>query len=38
MLGLNGAKMGSLPPYGAWLGNLACTAFVILLMYREFKR
>jgi len=38
MLGLDGAKMGSLPPYGAWLGNLACAAIGGLLMYREFKR
>ena len=38
MFGLNGAKMGTLPPYGAWLGNVACIAFGSVLMYREFKR
>lgn len=38
MLGLNGAKMGSLPPQAAWLGNLACTSIGIIMMYREFKR
>ncbi len=38
MFGLNGAKMGTLPPYGAWLGNVACIAIGSLLMYREFRR
>lgn len=38
MLGVNGAKMGTLPPYGAWLGNLACLLIGGFLMYREFKR
>lgn len=38
MLGLDGAKMGTLPPYGAWLGNLTCAAIGGILMYREFKR
>ena len=37
MFGLNGAKMGTLPPYGAWLGNLACVIIGGVLMYREFK-
>ena len=26
MFGLNGAKMGTLPPWSAWLGNIACAA------------
>ncbi len=38
MLGLDGAKMGSLPPYGAWLGNLACVTIGGFLTYREFRR
>ncbi|MFK7768032.1 MAG: LptF/LptG family permease [Mariniblastus sp.] len=37
MFGLNGAKMGTLPPYGAWLGNIACICIGAVLMYREFK-
>jgi lipopolysaccharide export system permease protein len=38
MFGLNGAKMGTLPPYGAWIGNLACVSIGLVLMYREFRR
>jgi len=38
MFGLNGAKMGTLPPYGAWLGNVACIAIGSFLLYREVKR
>lgn len=38
MLGLNGAKMGTLPAYGAWLGDVTCTLIGIILMVREFKR
>jgi hypothetical protein len=38
MFGLNGAKMGTLPPYAAWLGDLVCVAIGGWLMYREFRR
>ncbi len=38
MFGLNGAKTGSLPPYAAWLGNVACLLVGSYLMFKEFKR
>ncbi|MDG1875394.1 MAG: LptF/LptG family permease [Mariniblastus sp.] len=38
MVGLDGAKAGTLPPYAAWLGNLACIGLGACLMYREFRR
>lgn len=38
MYGLNGAKMGTLPPYAAWLGNVACTAIGVVLLVREIRR
>ena len=38
MLGLNGAKLGTLPPYGAWLGNVACMLIGSLLLVRELRR
>jgi lipopolysaccharide export system permease protein len=38
MFGLNGAKMGSLPPLAAWFGDLACLVAGSILLYREFKR
>ena len=38
MLGLDGAKTGSLPPYGAWLGNLACVLIGGYLMIQEFRK
>ena len=38
MLGLDGAKMGSLPPWGAWLGDFTCMTIGAFLLYREFKR
>lgn len=38
MLGLNGAKLGTLPPYGAWLGNVACMLFGSMLLIRELRR
>ena len=38
MLGLTGAKEGTMPPYAAWLGNVACITIGAFLMYREFKR
>ena len=38
MFGLNGAKMGTLPPWSAWLGNIACAAVGIVLLIREFRR
>ena len=38
IFGLNGAKGGELPPYGAWLGNLACMSIGAFLIWREFRR
>ena len=38
MVGLDGAKAGTMPPYAAWLGNLACVLIGGYLMYREFRR
>lgn len=38
MLGLTGAKEGTLPPYSAWLGNAVCMSIGVFLMYRQFKR
>lgn len=38
MFGLNGAKVGELPPYGAWLGNVACMMVGAFLIWREFRR
>ncbi len=38
MLGLNGAKLGTMPPYGAWLGNVACMLIGSLLLVRELRR
>ena len=38
MFGLNGAKVGDLPPYAAWIGNAACIAIGAFLLWREFKR
>ncbi len=38
MLGLNGAKLGTMPPYAAWLGDAACISIGLLLLFREFRR
>ena len=38
MFGLNGAKLGTLPPQAAWLGDIACTAIGGLLLLREFRK
>ena len=38
MVGLDGAKAGTLPPYSAWLGNLACIGFGCFLMYKEIRK
>ena len=38
MFGLNGAKVGELPPYGAWLGNLACILIGGFWIWRGFRR
>lgn len=38
MFGLNGAKVGQLPPYAAWIGNAASIAIGAFLLWREFKR
>ena len=38
MLGLNGAKQGTLPPFCAWLGNVACMLIGSILLYRELRR
>jgi lipopolysaccharide export system permease protein len=38
MYGLNGAKMGTLPPYSAWLGNVACGLIGVVLLVRELRR
>jgi lipopolysaccharide export system permease protein len=38
MFGLNSAKLGTLPPYAAWLGDVACIAIGMLLLYREFRK
>jgi lipopolysaccharide export system permease protein len=35
MLGLEGAKSGSMPAYAAWLGNLICMGIGSILLYRE---
>ena len=34
MVGLNGAKVGDLPAYGAWLGNLACMSIGAFWIWR----
>ena len=38
MVGLDGAKNGTMPPYAAWLGNLTCVMIGVYLMYKEFRR
>jgi len=38
MYGLNGAKGGELPPYGAWLGNVVCMTIGAFLIWRELRR
>ena len=38
MFGLSGAKGGELPPYGAWLGNLACMLIGGFWIWRSFRR
>jgi lipopolysaccharide export system permease protein len=38
MFGLNGAKQGTLPPFAAWLGDVACISIGIILLIREFRR
>lgn len=38
MFGLNNAKMGTLPPYAAWLGNVACILIGAVMLHREFRR
>ena len=38
MVGLEGAKNGTMPPYAAWLGNLACVTIGAWLMFQEFRR
>jgi lipopolysaccharide export system permease protein len=38
MFGLNGAKVGHLPAYAAWLGNVVCLMIGAFLLWREFKR
>ena len=38
MFGLNGAKVGDLPAYGAWLGNLACMLIGGFWIWRGFRR
>ena len=38
MFGLNGAKVGELPPYGAWLGNLICMLIGAFWIWRGFRR
>ena len=38
MFGLNGAKIGDLPAYGAWLGNVACMSIGAFWIWRGFRR
>ena len=38
MFGLNGAKVGDLPAYGAWLGNLACMMIGGFWIWRGFRK
>lgn len=38
MLGLDGAKNLSLPPYAAWLGNVVCILIGAVLLFRELRR
>jgi lipopolysaccharide export system permease protein len=38
MLGLEGAKSGSMPAYAAWLGNVICMGIGSILLYREQTR
>ena len=38
MFGLNGAKVGDLPPYGAWIGNLVCMLIGGFWIWRGFRR
>jgi lipopolysaccharide export system permease protein len=38
MFGLNGAKMSTLPPYAAWMGNIACAIVGLVLLRRELTR
>ena len=38
MVGLNGAKVGDLPAYGAWLGNVACMSIGGFWIWRGFRR
>ena len=38
MLGLNGAKMSTLPAWSVWLGNVACVAVGIVLLRSELQK
>ncbi len=38
MVGLDGAKTGTFPPYAAWLGNVACITVGFYLMWQEFRK
>lgn len=38
MIGLDGAKTGTLPPYGAWLGNVVCILVGGYLLLQEFRK
>jgi lipopolysaccharide export system permease protein len=38
MLGLEGAKSGSLPAYAAWLGNAICMGMGAIMLRRELNR
>ena len=38
MMGLTGAKLGTLPPYAAWLGDAACMGIGLVLLIRELRR
>jgi len=38
MFGLNGAKMGTLPAWSVWLGNVACAVVGIFLLRSELQK
>ena len=38
MVGLNGAKTGTLPAWSVWIGNLACALVGVVLLKRELRR
>ncbi|QEG23282.1 putative permease YjgP/YjgQ family protein [Mariniblastus fucicola] len=38
MFGLNGAKMGTLPAWSVWLGNVACALVGVLLLRHELRK